>query len=61
MAELYKEVATTDALRTAAGGCSTNDEHIGWNAMVKKLEGEGHSKESAEKIAGYINKEKYGK
>ena len=37
-----------------------HDEHIGWSAMVRKLEGEGHSKESANKIAGYINKKKYG-
>lgn len=36
------------------------DEHIGWDAMVKKLMDEGHSKESAERIAGYINKRKYG-
>lgn len=36
------------------------DEHIGWNKLVEKLEKEGHSKESAEKIAGYINKKKYG-
>lgn len=38
----------------------TEDEHIGWDAMVEKLMKEGHSKESAEKIAGYINKKKYG-
>ncbi len=37
-----------------------SDVHIGWNAMVRKLQGEGHSKESAEKIAGYINKKKNG-
>lgn len=36
------------------------DEHIGWDAMVKKLMEEGHSKESAERIAGYINKQKNG-
>jgi hypothetical protein len=37
------------------------NEHIGWDNLVKKLEKEGKSKESAEKIAGYIKKEKYGK
>ena len=37
-----------------------SDVHIGWDAMVRKLQGEGHSKESAEKIAGYINKKKFG-
>ena len=36
-----------------------HDEHIGWDAMVRKLEGEGHSKESAEKIAGAINAKKH--
>ena len=36
------------------------DEHIGWEKMVEELEKKGHSKESAEKIAGYINKKKYG-
>ena len=36
------------------------DEHLGWDRMVRKLEGEGHSKSSAEKIAGYINKQKNG-
>lgn len=36
------------------------DEHIGWNKLVAKLRREGHSKESAEKIAGKINAEKYG-
>lgn len=40
--------------------CETVDKHIGWAAMVKKLEEKGHSKKAAEKIAGYINKEKYG-
>ena len=37
-----------------------SDVHIGWDAMVKKLQEKGHSKESAEKIAGYINKKKFG-
>ncbi len=41
-------------------GHGRHDEHIGWDAMVKKLQEKGHSKESAEKIAGYINKKKYG-
>lgn len=39
---------------------SRKDEHIGWGPMVRKLEGEGHSKTSAEKIAGYINQRKNG-
>ena len=46
--------------RYEQGDSVRHDEHIGWNAMVRKLQGEGHSKESAEKIAGYINKKKFG-
>lgn len=34
--------------------------HIGWDNMVKKLKGQGHSASSAAKIAGYIKKKKYG-
>lgn len=44
----------------AHSDCMRADEHIGWDAMVKKLMDEGHSKESAERIAGYINKRKNG-
>jgi hypothetical protein len=35
-------------------------EHIGWEAMVKKLMDQGHSRQSAEAIAGSIAKNKYG-
>ena len=35
-----------------------DEKHIGWDAMVKHLKGQGHSDKSAEKIAGYINAKK---
>ncbi len=35
-------------------------EHLGWDKMVSHLKGEGHSQESAERIAGYIAGRKYG-
>jgi hypothetical protein len=35
-------------------------EHIGWEAMVRKLMDQGHSRQSAEAIAGSIAKNKYG-
>lgn len=47
-----------DSVRHQDG--SRQDEHIGWDAMVRKLRAEGHSKESADKIAGAINAKKYG-
>lgn len=35
-------------------------EYLGWDKMVAHLQSKGHSKESAEAIAGYIAKKKYG-
>lgn len=48
------------AHRAEKNNAATTDEHLGWDKLVKELEAKGHSKESAEKIAGYINKKKYG-
>lgn len=50
----------------SSSGRGRNDDskknvHLGWDKLVKKLEGKGYSKEYAEKIAGKVNKEKYGK
>lgn len=43
-----------------SGDAAAEDEHLGWTKMVQHLEGEGKSKESAEKIAGAINAKKNG-
>lgn len=63
-ARLDDIVADCDEFDRRHGGArvdaARSDEHIGWDNMVKKLRSEGHSKESAERIAGYINKKKYG-
>lgn len=40
--------------------CPKN-EYLGWDKLVKKLEKEGYSKDYADKVAGKIKKEKYGK
>jgi len=52
--------AKADASKRGVKIGDAKDEHIGWNAMVKKLEKEGNSKKSAEKIAGAINAKKNG-
>ena len=51
----------SESLFEETGGQMAGDEHVGFGPMVKKLEGEGHSKAGSEKIAAAIGQEKYGK
>lgn len=59
--ELRRDPGNTEARHALREKERGQDAHIGWKALVKKLMKEGKSKEYAEKIAGKINAEKYGK
>lgn len=49
-----------DQLKSMFDSNDVQKEHIGFDAMVEKLEGQGHSSEKAKAIAASIGRKKYG-